>query len=645
MNKNALVLMICLAALAAFSGCELEPASKPQTTTVSSKRNEGTWYQIMTGSFFDHNGDGIGDLAGITTKLDYLNDSQSFRHAQNLAVYGECNDSLHIDGIWLTPIMPAPSYHKYDTIDYMAVDPQFGTMDDFRTLLDECHKRGIKLIIDLVLNHTSDQHSWFKKALEEVRAGQPGRYAGYYNFYYGSIPPQKESIEYDYAWWDWDYDGYTNTPKKYIKSRFYRTWGNAAPGVWYEGSFWTGMPDLNWDNLDLRQEVEKVVEFWLSMGLDGFRLDATTWPYELDDGKKIWELYDTPDFLEKQEKNIALWTWFNKVCHAINDNVYLVGECASDKNTIANYYRSGMNFFAFQGKDNIHKGLNGDGAGYSWGLLEWERTIKGVNSRAVSAPFLTNHDQDRSFYDIGGEQWWINVNGINTRIRPDPTIRGNDRRRFAASLLLLGPGTPYIYYGDEIGLVNNVAYTSPVNAHNPDYLPNQDGVHAFDDSDRRGPMWWSNTNKAGIPNPPENRRWPDQAPPGGVGGVEEQFKNEYSLLRHYVRVGNLKRRHPFVAWGKLERITENIHNDLSVYRITDDDPHSATYGRSVVIAHNTRSTHDGGTDRFFLLPTAKWIDGISAQDLNWKPAIEPDTVTIRMPPYCSAIIGEYNDEE
>ena len=628
-NLPAMVPALFAALLAL--GCELEPRSVPTAAPLADKRNEGTWYQIMPGSFYDSNGDGIGDLKGVTLKLDYLNDQHSVRHTMNVLRDGECNDSLHIDGIWLTPIMPAPSYHKYDVTDYMAVDPQFGTMDDFRELLDECHKRGIKLVIDLVMNHTSDQHPWFQKALEEVRAGKPGRYAGYYHFYYGSVPPQKESVEYGDAYWEWDSNDPDN-PKRYVKSRFYRTWGNVAPGVWYEGSFWTGMPDLNFDSLALREEFEKVAGFWLSAGLDGFRLDATQWLYKLNDpsDKKQMELGTVT--IDEVEKNIALWTWFNQVCHKLNDNVYLVGECVENEHTIAEYYRSGMNFFDFKASDNVRDQSSGGGSNWTNFLMYWNWRIKARNPRAIAAPFLSNHDQDRSFYKMGGENWGA-----------DPTMRGNDRRRFAASLLLLAPGTPFIYYGEEIGLFNNIDdYIANGNNNNHEY---EDGKRAFDDSDRRGPMWWSSTSRYGIPNPPENRRWSERAllPRNGQGGVDIQLANEYSLLRHYIRVSNLKNRYPFIAWGDME-IVETGNSILSAYRITDTEPRSATYGKSVVVAHNTKSSHDGGSDVYFRLPTAKWIDGVSAQDLAWRPAIQIDGETIRMPPFTSAIIGEYNYE-
>ncbi|MCL2878971.1 MAG: alpha-amylase family glycosyl hydrolase, partial [Treponema sp.] len=404
----------------------------------------------------------------------------------------------------------------YDTKDYMAIDPQFGTMADFRDLLRKCHEHGIKLIIDLVMNHTSDQHPWFQEALKEVRAGTPGRYASYYNFYYGAVPPQQETIEYQYDYWG----------KRYVSARYFRQWGQAAPNVWFEGSFWTGMPDLNFDSAELRQEFEEIVKFWLSAGLDGFRLDATSWPY---DYYGLGQMQYGYDGFNVDEKNIELWTWFDKICHRVNNDVYLVGECWKDAGTIANYYRSGMNFFAFQFCDmgTFNWVLDGQN-GYQWSndvVTGWEHTIKARNPDAVSAMFLSNHDKSRTFYNFGGND-----------------INGDARRKMAAALYLMSPGTPFIYYGEEIGLV--------------DFGANNDANGVWADADHRGPMWWSNTSKSGIPSPPDERRtWPVQAPPSGKG-VEEQLADPGSLLRFYIKIINLKNRYPWLSYA---------HNIESVY--------------------------------------------------------------------------------
>jgi glycosidase len=565
-------------------------------------RNEGTWYEIFTGSFYDSNGDGIGDLNGIALKLDYLNDTNTARHRRELPrdrnrdgnADGICNESLHVDGIWLTPIMPSPSYHKYDTKDYKDIDPQFGTLADFKELLEKCHEHGIKLIIDLVMNHSSQDHPWFQKALEEVRSGNPGRYASYYNFYYGKTPPQRETVE-----WDTDYWG-----KRYISARYYKQWGNAAPGVWWEGSFWTGMPDLNWDSQALREEFKDIVEFWLNAGLDGFRLDATSWPY---DYYGLGQMENKYDGINVDEKNIDLWTWFNKTCRAINENVYLVGECWKDEGTIANYYRSGMNYFAFGFSDmgTVPWSVNAHGTDWANAVVSWERKIKARNPDAVSVIFLSNHDKARSYYYF-----------------PDMGIGKDDARKMGAALYLLSPGTPFIYYGEEIGLTD---FTDQ------------------EDSDHRGPMWWSNTDQFGTPSPPEKRDWPVKAPPSGKG-VEEQLKDDYSMLRYYIKILNLKKEYPWLAYGyKIENLGSlEDSNSVGAFRVYNpDEPGPDGSYRSIVIAHNT----DWNADRWFSYYTASdfvpyAVHGFSVRNNDWYPAIESDK-EIRMPPYSTAIIVEY----
>jgi len=524
-----------------FSSCPMTPPPAEPLPSLGG-RNEGTWYEIFTGSFYDSNGDGIGDLKGIAMKLDYLNDSGTLRHRQAIEQDGVCNHSLHVNGVWLTPIMPSPSYHKYDTKDYKDIDPQFGTMEDFKDLLKKCHDRGIKLIIDLVMNHSSEQHPWFQEALKEVRAGTPGHYASYYNFYYGAVPPQQETIEYQYDYWG----------KRYVSSRYFKQWGQAAPNVWFEGSFWTGMPDLNFDSAALREEFEDVVDFWLSAGLDGFRLDATSWPY---DYYGLGQMQYGYDGFNVDEKNIELWTWFSRTCHKINDNVYLIGECWKDEGTIANYYRSGMNFFAFQFCDMGTFTWALEGNGYRWAedvIAGWERKIKTRNPRAVSAMFLSNHDKGRSYYNFGGND-----------------VDGDARRKMGAALYLMSPGTPFIYYGEEIGLV--------------DYSSANDANGVWADADHRGPMWWSNTNQYGTPAPPDERRvWPVKAPPSGKG-VEEQLEDGGSLLRFYIKIINLKNRYRWLCYAHNIESVYVGDGRISAIRVANPD----NPGQTVLLVQNT----------------------------------------------------------
>jgi glycosidase len=600
LKKRKLFLLTAPGAALVFAlvlACTMQPES-PSTVPALGGRNEGTWYEIFTGSFADSNGDGIGDLKGIELKLDYLNDSGTARHRYNMEHNGVCNDSLHVDGIWLTPVMPSPSYHKYDTKDYKDIDPQFGDLKDFNSLLQACHGRGIKVILDLVMNHSSQDHPWFQEALKEVRAGKPGRYASYYNFYYGKLPPQNETVEYAY-----ERDADLNIRgKKYISARYYKQWGRAAENAWWEGSFWTGMPDLNWDSQALREEFKEIIEFWLSAGLDGFRLDATSWPYDF---YGLGQMQNGYDGVNVDEKNIELWTWFNDYCRGINKDVYLVGECWKDEGTIANYYRSGMNYFAFGFSDmgTVPWGVNGHGTDWTNAVVSWERKIKARNPQAVSAVFLSNHDKGRSAWIWDSNEWWA-----------------HRKRKFGASLYLMTPGTPFIYYGEEIGLADH------------------DGNGVYEDYDHRGPMWWSNTDQSLTPNPPEKMSWPHQASLYN-NGVEEQLKDPDSLLRHYIRVINLKKRWPWMSYGYKIEALYGSDSRLSAYRVVNP----ADEGQSLVIVQSTSPYDDISIDFAalgFRKTTGVLYYGLSAFSSDTYEG-EAGNSYNKLPGYSSFVFQEY----
>ena len=284
--------------------------------------NYRTYYEVFVYSFYDSDGDGIGDLKGLTENLDYINDGDP-----------TTDTDLGCNGIWLMPVMPSTTYHKYDVTDYEAIDPEYGTMDDFTTLVDECHKRGINVIIDFVMNHTSSQHEWFQTAYKYIQSLPEGAepdasecpYVDYYNF-----SKEKLGGYYPVEGTDW----------------------------YYEGQFWSEMPDLNWDNEMLKTEFEQIVQFWLDLGVDGFRLDA------------VKEFYSGAD-----DKNIAVLTWFNDMVKSKKEDAYLVGEAWNDYSVYAKYYQSGMDSFfdfTFADKDGIIadtvKGINGASA-YGKGLV------------------------------------------------------------------------------------------------------------------------------------------------------------------------------------------------------------------------------------------------------------------------------------
>ncbi|MCX4306851.1 MAG: alpha-amylase family glycosyl hydrolase [Acetatifactor sp.] len=344
-----------------------------------------TFYEIFVYSFWDSNGDGIGDLAGVTQKLDYLNDGDP-----------ATDSDLGINGIWLMPVMPSNTYHKYDVKDYMAIDPVYGSMEDFEKLVAECGQRGINVIIDLVMNHTSSAHPWFVEAadyLKNLGDGEPDPeacpYVDYYNFHKG--------IQ----------SGYTRLGET--------DW-------YYEAGFWSEMPDLNLNNENVRKEFEEICRFWLEKGVAGFRLDAV----------KEFVSGDT-------EANVEILTWFNDMVKGISPDAYLVGEAWLPQTEYAQYYASGIDsFFDFSFADstgNIQKFVSGQKAAsdYSAFVARGEQRFAEQNEHYINAPFYSNHDMDRSAGYYSG-------------------ARAEQQIKMAAALNMTMSGSAFLYYGDEIGM-------------------------------------------------------------------------------------------------------------------------------------------------------------------------------------------------
>lgn len=308
------------------------PASKLVTGTNGLPWwNDTVFYEIFVRSFADSNGDGIGDFNGITQNLDYL-------------------VNLGVKGLWLMPINPSPSYHGYDVTDYTAVNPNYGTLDDFKKLLSEAHKRGIRVILDLVLNHTSDQHPWFAQSKDPT--------SKYRNWY---------------VWSDTD-PGYLGPSGQVV-------WHPSASGFYY-GVFTAKMPDLNYRNPDVTKEMQNVTKFWLDMGVDGYRIDAAK--QLIEEGKS-------------QDNTKSTLDWFKqyKVFYkGINPQAMVVGEVWSNSYSAVQYIRNeGMDLvFDFDLASGWVSGALNANADKLMGTTVTENEIfKGEQL----ATFLTNHDQNR----------------------------------------------------------------------------------------------------------------------------------------------------------------------------------------------------------------------------------------------------------
>ena len=335
----------------------------------------GNYYQIFVYSFCDSDGDGWGDLNGITSKLDYIEESG-------------------FTGLWLTPIFKAGEYHKYHTVDYLQIDPKFGTMADFEKLVAECEKRDIDLILDLVMNHTSTTHEWFESAKASILDGTyaSNKYYNYYNF---------------------------QTTKK---ENCYQI---GKSGIYYEGSFNANIPDLNLMNEDVRKEFETIAKFWLDKGISGFRLDAAL------------------HFVEEDTvKNTEILKWFTDYVYGINKDAYIVAEVWTGIDDVIAYYGGGIDSafnFAFGGND----GLIATTLRTSTGAQDYEEALINLQNKLsehkdvstiIDAPFMSNHDLSRmSGYFADGEK----------------------KIKMAHALSQMMSGNSFVYYGDELGMIGS----------------------------------------------------------------------------------------------------------------------------------------------------------------------------------------------
>ncbi len=343
-------------------------------------RHPEVCYEIFVRSFCDSNGDGIGDLSGITSRLDYLSE-------------------LGVRGIWLTPVQPSPSYHKYDVTDYYGIDPEYGTLEDYRNLVKEAHSRGIHVYMDLVIHHTSIFHRWFLNA----RGNPLSEYRQYYRWM-SETQISKMGLEVR----ELTQDAHTVNPWHSVKGDKER----------FLGVFSHDMADLNFDNAELRREIYDVIDFWLNeVGVDGFRLDAARHIY--------------PDW--EDERNPVFWEEFRRRVEEIRPGTFLIGEVWAHTQHVAPFFKGLTANFNFDLCQKIEQLLV---VGEQYGFVSWLQFQRGVFRQVsegyVDAIMLSNHDQQR----IGS------------------TLRGNtDKLKLAAAILLTLPGQPYLYYGEELGML------------------------------------------------------------------------------------------------------------------------------------------------------------------------------------------------
>ncbi len=478
------------------AAAETSPAGSPAATASTAQpaaaaaavdEQPGTvYYEIFVRSFYDSDGDGIGDLRGITEKLDYLNDGNP-----------STTEDLGVGGIWLMPVNPSPSYHGYDVTDYREIHPDYGTVEDMKELIAEAHKRGIKVIMDLVVNHTSKEHPWF------VDAAKGGEHRD---------------------WYVWAEDS-GRRPEGSSAAGSGNPW-HSVLGSHYMGTFWDGMPDLNFDNPQVRTEMKDIGQYWLELGMDGFRLDAA---------KHIYEDLLSDKSEATTDKNVAWWQEFRASMDEVNPEAYIVGEVWENSATSVGAYLdqafdSGFNFGLAETLINSAKTESNSGAAFTL-----ERTYKLYSQISggdfTDAVFLSNHDQNRV----------MSVLGSNTA-----------HAKMAAAMLLTLPGNPFIYYGEEIGMLGV----------KPDEGIREPMVWTADRSSAGTTSWEAGTNNAAIAG----------------ADVASQSADADSLLSRYRQLIAMRSEVPALNAGGIRDYTVDHAGVMAFERITAE--------QQVLVVHN-----------------------------------------------------------
>ncbi len=470
---------------------------------------DAIFYELHVRSFFDSDADGVGDFTGLIAKLDYLED-------------------LGIDTIWLLPFYPSPLRDDgYDISDYLDIQPDFGSMANFRTFVDEAHRHGIRVVIELVINHTSDQHPWFQQARRSPKGSR------HRNFYVWSDTAEKyrdaRIIFKDYETSNWAWDPLV---KEYYWHRFYHH-----------------QPDLNFNNPALKRAIFHVMDFWLRDGVDGLRIDAVPYLYERE-GTNCENLPETHTFIKELRAHI--------------DRKFkgrmLLAEANQWPEDVAAYFNGGDEFhmaFNFPVMPRLFMALRMEDRFPIIDILAQTPTIPDTCQWAL---FLRNHDEltlemvtdeERDYmYRVYASDPAARINlGIRRRLAP---LLGNDRKKIELmnSLLFSLPGTPVIYYGDEIGMGDNF------------FLGDRNGV--------RTPMQWSSERNAGFSRTnPQRLYLPPVIDPEyhyEAVNVENQINNQDSLFWWMKRIIALRKRYHAFGRGTMQFLFPGNRKILSYLR-------------------------------------------------------------------------------
>ena len=523
-RKINLITFIIIAIFCVYISCKFKSNVQQQNNTDIGRTwwKEAIVYQIYPRSFKDSDGDGIGDLKGIISKLDYIK-------------------SLGVNTVWLNPIYSSPNDDNgYDVSDYRNIMKDFGTMADFDSLLKGMHERGIKLVMDLVVNHSSDEYEWFKQS----RSSRTNPYRNYYHWWNAEMgkPPYRYSL-FDINHDAWMYDSTTN--------------------AYYLHYFSRKQPDLNWENPKVRNEVYDIMKFWANKGIDGFRLDAfqfaakdTTFPSLPKGFEKNFSLYyamqkNLHSYL--QEMNQEVFSKYNVMSVAEG-----AGNSFEDAHKLVDSNRHELNMaYAFDGIDLAKP------EGYS--LLRFKEVFTGWDSAFTDngwlSIFLANHDQAR----------------LVSRFGNDSPVYRNISSEMLTTFIMTMHGTPYYYNGDELGMTNAgfdtiTDYRDMPTLNEYQHQKNIGGnMHQFMElikfecrDNGRTPFQWDSTANAGFTT---GRPWIKVNPNyKNINEAAEEI-DPNSVLNYFRKIVKLRKENPVLVYGKYSLLDKDNHN---VYAYTGE---------------------------------------------------------------------------
>ena len=493
---------------------------------------EAVGYQIYPKSFKDTNGDGIGDIKGIVEKLPYLKE-------------------LGIDFIWICPFYPSPMKDNgYDVADYYGIDPCFGTMEDMELLLKKAGESGIRVIVDMVLNHSSDQHKWFQEALKDPNS----KYRDYYMFVQSKERP-------------------SNTRSCFGGS----VWEKVGEDTWYYHTFDKSQPDLNWENEKVRQEVYDMMTFWCEKGIDGFRMDVISMiskDQAFPDGEMNNGLYGdfgpycvhgprVHEFLQEMNREVLsrydIMTVGETSGVTIEEAQKYAGEAGKELNMV----------FQFEHVDN------GSGDYGKWTtekydfkefkriMIKWQEELQG---KAWNSLFLGNHDQPRSVSRFGND---------------NPAYRETSAKMLATCLHMM-QGTPYVYQGEELGMTNvyfdkledyrdieSINFFTELTESGlmtPEYMMKCLMLRSRDNA--RTPMQWDDSEQAGFT---DGESWIKVNPNYKEINAAQQLKDPNSIFHYYQKLISLRKEKDIIVYGEFEPLYRDDEQIFAYTRKLDQE--------------------------------------------------------------------------